>query len=38
MSFLTSVTAYIPAMDSWGAIMNIVIWGVLLGGSVGVII
>lgn len=29
---------YIPATDSWGAIMNVVIWGVVLGGSIGLII
>ena len=38
MSFISSLSAYVPAVDSWGAIINILIWGVLLGGSIGVII
>ena len=38
MSFLTSITAYIPAMDSWSSIINILVWGLVLGVSIGVIV
>jgi len=38
MSFLTSISQYVPAIDSWGSIIKILIWGLLLGVSVGMII
>jgi len=38
MGALTSLSKYIPAMDSWGAIINIIVWGLVLGVSIGVIV
>jgi len=38
MGALSSISQYIPAVDSWGSIINILVWGLVLGGSVGVII
>jgi len=38
MSFLTSISQYVPAIDSGGSILKILIWGLLLGVSIGMII
>ena len=38
MGALSSISQYIPAVDSWGSIINILVWGLVLGVSIGVIV